>query len=497
MAESANSHSIKRFFKDAATYAVSGMATTFIGVVMVPIYTRVFTPSEYGALDLINTLLAFLILFGMMGQPSAVGRFYVDAESDLDRRLYASTSGVFVFLLAAVVAAIGLLARGPVADFLLGTRVYGPALVVAMMTFPFTVLFRFLQNMLKWRQEPLRYLLVSVGAMVLGLGLTIYLVVVAGMGVTGVFLAMLVNSVVFSSVAFIAGRTSFAAGFSRSRLSDLLKFGAPLIPVGIAYYLLTYSNRYFLRYFEGLETVGLYAIGVRVSAVLALMLNGFQMAIGPFVYSHYKEPDAPQTFAKTFDYVSVATTLAVTTLALFASDIVAVFATPTYMPAHVVVPLLAAGTAMYGLGAYFSFGIGIAKKTIHRAWTGALAAGVNVLLNVVLVPRWGMMGAACATAFSFALLAWIQMRLSQKYYRVPYRFGRNFAMYGAAAAVIAVAYGTGLHAHGLALAPVKLALVAAVGASAALAGLLTAKELRYAKSLVSGALGRGGGRRGR
>jgi len=475
---------IKKFLRDAATYAVSGAATTFIGVVMVPIYTRVFTPGEYGALDMIATVVAFLVIFLMVGQQSAVGRFYVDADGEGDRRLSASTSGLFLACLSVSVVSVLLLFHKSFAELILGGRDYSTAMAAAIASVPFTVLFRFLQNMLKWRQEPGRYLGVSVGAMVVGLSLTIYLVVVKEKGVAGVYTATLINALVFSTVAFTLARSSFGLEVSRSRLSELLKFGLPLVPVAVAYYLTSYSGRYFLRYFEGLETVGLYAIGVRVSSVLALLLNGFQMAIGPFVYSSYKEPHAPQTFAKTFDYISVVVTLSVAGLSLLAADIVRVFATSTYLPAHVVVPLLTTGTAAYGLGGYFSFGIGIAKKTIYRLWTGLLAAAVNVTLNLVLVPRLGMLGAATATCCSFFVLAAVQMKISQRLYRVPYRFKRHLVVYATAAAVVVFTYSTGLDRPGLDLVPVKAALLACVLFAAIAVRLVWRPEYEYLKRLL-------------
>jgi O-antigen/teichoic acid export membrane protein len=475
---------IKRFFKDAATYAVSGAATTFIGVVMVPIYTRVFTPGEYGALDLIVTLMAFLNLFLLMGQQGAVGRFYADSDDDRDKRLSASTSLLFVAALSLLLCGALLVFHERIAWLLLGGGEFTTAVAVALIAVPSVTVFRFLQNMLRWRQEPGKYLGVSVASMVVGLSATIYLVVIAGTGIKGVFGAMLINSLVFCAVALALGRTSFAVAFSFKRLGELLRFGAPLVWVAVAYYLLTYSNRYFLRYFEGLEVVGLYAIAVRVSSVLALVLNGFQMAIGPFVYSHYRDDNAPETFAKTFDYVSVMTTVCVTGLALFAADIISIFATETYLPAQSVVPVLVAGTAVYGLGTYFSFGIGIAKKTLHRAWTGALGAGMNVVLNLILVPRFGMMGAAVSTAASFCVLAFLQIYISQRLYSVPYRFKRNLIVYCAAAAVIVITYATGLDRAGFVFLLPKIALTASVLAVAIAVKLVSRSEYEFLKKLI-------------
>lgn len=481
---------IRRFLKDAATYAVSGAATTFIGVVMVPIYTRVFTPDEYGALDLITSLLAFLILFLLLGQPSAVGRFYLDAADGRDARTSASTSGLFLLMVSVAVAATMLGFHTEVARLLHGTTAFSNAVALAICSVPFTVQFRFLQNLLKWRQEPFRYAALSITSMAIGLSVIIYCVVVAEMGVSGVFAATLINGAVFSLLALLLVRTSLARAFSRKRLGELLSFGMPLIPLSAAYYLITYSDRYFLRYFNDLETVGMYAIGVRVSMVMALLLNGFEMAMGPFVYSQYKEESAPLTFAKIYDYVSVASVISVTGLALLSADVVNIFATPVYLPGHNVVPLLAMGTVIYGLGAYFSVGIGIAKRTIHKAWTGMLAAGLNIGLNFILVPRLGMVGAASATACAFLVLAILQMRISQGLYRVPYRFWRNAILYAIAVAVIAFAYAVDLDRPGLTLLPAKLGLVGAVLAGAVLTGLLSKREFGYIRRLLGSAFGR-------
>jgi O-antigen/teichoic acid export membrane protein len=492
MPQQHDASSIRKFLKDSVTYAVSGAATTFIGVVMVPIYTRMFSPAEYGALDLISSLTALLILFLLLGQPSAVGRFYVDAKDARDARVSASTSGFFLLLTSLVVAALILIFYRGIAQLLHGTPQYSSAVALALCAVPFMVQFRFLQNLLKWRQEPMRYAGLSIASLVIGLSVTIYLVVIAKLGITGVFAATLVNSVLFCCLGLFMVRTSLSITFSWGRLRELMSFGLPMIALSMSYYFLTFSSRYIIRYFLDLDDVGMYAIGVRVASVLALLLNGFQMAMGPFVYSHYEDDGAKETFSKTFDYVSVATVLAVTGLALFAGDVVNKFATPDYLPGHKVVPLLAAGTAAYGLGAYFSFGIGISKKTIHKAWTGGVAAVLNVILSWFLVPVMGIYGAALATCVSFAVLAVLQMWWSQKLWPVPYRFGRNFVMYAVATAIIVFAYLSDLSRPGLGVALPKIGLLGLVFASAVAVGLIRKREFRFAVRVIKRAFGAGG-----
>jgi O-antigen/teichoic acid export membrane protein len=484
--------SIRRFLKDSVTYAVSGAATTFIGVVMVPIYTRMFAPAEYGALDLISSLIALLILFLLLGQPSAVGRFYVDAKDAADARVSASTSSFFLLVTSLAVCAILVLFYRGIAQLLHGTTDYSSAVVFALCAAPFMVMFRQLQNLLKWRQEPMRYAGLSIASLAIGLTVTIYLVVIAKLGITGVFAATLINSLLFCALGLFMVRSSLSVTFSWRRLRELMSFGVPMIALSLSYYFLTFSSRYIIRYFLELDDVGMYAIGVRVASVLALLLNGFQMAMGPFVYSHYQKDDSKETFSKTFDYVSVATVMAVTALSLFAADVVNKFATQDYLPGHKVVPLLASGTAAYGLGAYFSFGIGISKKTIHKAWTGIVAAALNVGLGIVLVPILGIHGAALATFLAFLTLAVLQMWKSQALWHVPYRFGRNFVMYAVATGAILFTFVSDLSRPGLAAAPLKLALLGIVFGSSVAVGLIRQREFSFMFRLVRRIFGAGG-----
>jgi len=145
-------------------------------------------------------------------------------------------------------------------------------------------------------------------------------------------------------------------------------------------------------------------------------------------------------FANIYDYVSTILCFGILILSLFAKEILMLFTTQAYVEAYKVVPFIAASIVAYTFGGYFSIGIGIAKKNIHRAWGATVAALINLGLNYVLIPYLGMIGAAMATIISFLFLGVILMQRSQRYYRVEYRFRANFIMYFIAALVILVAY---------------------------------------------------------
>jgi O-antigen/teichoic acid export membrane protein len=431
---------LSNLLQNSLIYSLGGLAGTAVGVLLVPLYTRVFSPSQYGVIDLTTTVTTFLSIALMLGFDSAVGRYYADALDEQDRKLTASTGLFFLTSLAAVSLLPISLFSQQLAKLIFGDSAYGGLLLVAAAFTFFNVLLSSFQTLLKFRFQPIAFAAVSIGTLLLQVGLTLYLVVFCRAGIIGVYTARLVATAVFSVVGFWLTRSSYCVRFSFVRLRGLLAFGVPLIPLSISYYVMMYASRYFLKAFHGLHDVGVYGIGYNVASLIGLVVVGFQHAWGPFVYSTYKEERAKSSFSKAYDYASVAVSLAVVALSLFATEILAIFTTSEYAEAYKAIPFIAASIAAYTLGGYFSVGIGIAKRNIHRAWGGLLAASVNLGLSYALVPSLGIVGGGVATLTSFIVQGVILMSVSQRCYRVEYRFRRNVAMYFVTGLLVLLGY---------------------------------------------------------
>ncbi len=426
--------------KESALYSLSAIASPFIGIILVPIYTRIFSPDEYGIIELITTVTALLTLFLIAGLETGIGRYYVDTGSSDHKRKIASTGIAYLMLTAVIVIAGLMMFSNDLSLLLFHSGDYSTVLLVALACVPFIVLVSSFANLLRFRLQPMRAVFLALGTLLLQTALIIIFVVIMNRGIVGIYIATLITQFVFALVGFFLTYDSYAPVFSWSRLKLILSFGLPYLLLSFCYFIMTNSDRYFLNYYQGLSAVGIYGIGYKVASVIGVAVMGFQLAWGPFIYSTYKDEDAKRTFARVFDYVSVAACILLLGLSLFSRELMYVFTTAQYFEAYVVVPFISAGLIIYTLGGYFSIGVGIAKKTIHVAWTGIVAALVNLSLNWLLIPLFGMIGAAVSAVFSFLLLAVLLMTISQKLYRVPYRFGVNGIMYLVTAVIIAVAY---------------------------------------------------------
>lgn len=470
-------------FKSSAIYSLGGLASRFIGVFLVPLYTRIFSPDQYGIIDLIATMTVLLNLLLTLGLNSAIGRYYVDAESDHDKKLTASTGFLYLLGFSFPIASVLIIFSKQISFVTFGTPEYWSYLSVAFAVLPFSVLFGNFLNLLKFRFQPKTYAALSVGNLLMQTGLTIYLVLGLRVGIIGIYFARLATVAVFSALGFWVTKSSYVHTFSFERLKALLYFGVPMLPLSLAYYIMTYSDRYFLRHFSGLHEVGLYGLAYRISSVVGLILLGFRNAWGPFVYSSYKDENARALFAKVYDYASILVTSGILAVSLFGREILLIFTTRAYTEAYKVIPFIAASTAAYTFGGYFAVGIGIAKKNIHRAWAGTVVAILNLGLNYLLIPRLGMIGAAVATILSFLVLGFILMHFSQRYYRVPHRFRAHFIMYGVAALIIFVSFRLLPQSFTASTLSIRLALLSGFAVVPFLLKLIGLKEITAAKKV--------------
>jgi O-antigen/teichoic acid export membrane protein len=184
------------------------------------------------------------------------------------------------------------------------------------------------------------------------------------------------------------------------------------------------GDRYILRLFGTLAEVGVYSIGASFGLALKLALSAFEYAWAPFYYETMKQPDAKQTFTLVTTYGIGVLVLLEAGLAAIAHDVVRLMTTTEFYGAAGVIPWIGLGVVFNGVYLLTSIGLNITKSTKFYPVATAIAAGTSIGGNLVLVPRFGAMGAAWANAVAYAVLAVVAMRFSQRVYPVKYEWGR-------------------------------------------------------------------------
>jgi len=214
-------------------------------------------------------------------------------------------------------------------------------------------------------------------------------------------------------------RDTFQFRFHIVQLKEMLAFSAPLVPSGIAVFVSLYIDRLMINHYMSLDSVGLYGIGFRLASIVGLVMVGFQGALTPLVYAHYREKQTPNQLAKIFRVFLSFALLVFLGLSLFSREMLWLMTTPPYYSAaHVVIYLVPATllSSMY----IFAPGITIAKKTHIFLWINLGGAVLNTFFNWLLIPGFGITGAALGKLFGYACVFTAYMSFSQRFYHIPH-----------------------------------------------------------------------------
>lgn len=418
---------LRRLLKDASLYSLSSLLARGFSFITVPIFTRILTPADYGALDLLSyfALLAPLVIGCALDQ--AVGRYYLDDTLDETERNRVASTGLFYNVIAFAVVATLLWPTAPyLAEHWLDGQVGPGTLRIVFCSLWIYAIFYITTNQLRYMFLARAFTLITMGNIVVSTLAGLAFIVWLDLGVAGVFLGQALGQLLFSVVTIWLARDCYRAVFDLAILRRMLRYGLPLVPGTLAFFVMQYVDRYILNEMRGLAELGIYGMGARIASLVNLFLMGFQGAWWPHVMKSFREPGAAESFRMVFELYLFVTLVILVGLALFGREALLLLTTPEFAQGYAVIPLLVLGAIMSSIANYFTYGIQIAEKNHWRMWLNLAALAACVGLNLLLIPTFGALGAGLANALCALLLAAASLAVSQRYYRVPYRWPAIF-----------------------------------------------------------------------
>jgi O-antigen/teichoic acid export membrane protein len=430
---------LKRLFKESLIYGLSRYISKFIGIFLLPLYTAVLTPEDYGILDLLNTIAIISSLLIVSGTDSALGYYYYRKEHFHERPEMIS-SALWLRLIFAVVVFIIIFFISPFISNLLFGRDYSLFVIIAGITIVFDSLFNFLFNLLRFEIRPWLFTIISSGGILLQILFTVYYILVLKKGVYGALAANAIAYGFFFIITIIYVFRRYGLKFSPLWFKKILGYGFPLIGTGIAVWILNSSDRYFLAHYADLSSVGIYSVGAKLAGFLGMIAGAFQLAWGPFATDIQYHDRAKEIYAKVFLIYFIINIIGVFLISMHSIDILKVFTQPSYYSAKAVVPFLCLSTIIWSGYFIVVVGIYLTKKMQHTIWITIGAAAANIVLNFILVPRLGVIGAAFSIMIANLIIFVLTLAVSQRYYEIQYSYKKVLYIFVPAALIVAVSY---------------------------------------------------------
>jgi O-antigen/teichoic acid export membrane protein len=394
----------KALGKGALMFAAAAALSKAVSFVMLPLYTRMLTRADYGALELVENTLDFMTIIAGSRLLGGVFRFYYKATSEESRRAVISTALWIVCVAYAVVGGLAFLGAPLIARHVLGSYSYTPLVrlgalsaATAAPTFVPTPYFRATG---RFR--------VIVAAQLARLGiqvtLNVVLLTVAHLGARAMFLSTIAANLCVGVVLVTLALRGVGARYVRSVAGDLYRFGFPLMVTQLATFILTYGDRPFLRLARNLDYVGNYTLAYQFAFLLPFLVQTpFEMVLDPKRYEVAGRQDRHGIYARMFLYQNIALITGAVGISLFVRAGLQILTPPPFWAAANVVPVLLIAMVLQGWTAAQDIGIGISERTKWTAVANWSGAAVVLLAYALLIPLLGSWGAAIATAIGYAV----------------------------------------------------------------------------------------------
>ncbi|MBE7434431.1 MAG: oligosaccharide flippase family protein [Anaerolineales bacterium] len=426
---------IREFIKSSSVYSIPSFISQGLSFLLIPIYTRILSPSDYGFLDLV-IVFATLVNLTIPLQISQGLAYFYGKENVLERKKkYSSSALWFTIASYSCFVLLFVFQADQISIIIMGSRAWQTSAQLGILYIWSNGIYFLVQNQFRWELRSRQYVVVNLIMNIVTTGASLWLAFGCEMGLEGVIIGKFIGNLVGIGFSIYWLRESYLFQIDIKILQELLVFSLPLVIAGISVWANLYIDRLMINAILTIKEVGIYGIGNRFSNLASTAMIGFQLALPPLIYNHYQAEETPRHISKILNvYLAFALTIFMI-LALFINDILRLMTTkPFYGAADLIIYLVPA--AFLGQMYIFSPGLVISKKTNMIGYINLGGAIINLGLNLFLIPYFGVKGAAIATLLSNFFIFIALMSLGQKYYRIPYEWRSVIVMVATASIII-------------------------------------------------------------
>lgn len=418
-------YSLRKVLKGASMYSLGDVLVKASGFFLIPIYTRILTPTDYGIvgyLQVFNQILIVVLGFGFHG---AQTRYYFEHRDETD------TVGKFMFtinsttIVAFLVLILPLLLVGSLRGWAIGSEniPFYPYVSVTLIAVLLSVLNTNLTSSLQMKQNFLGATLVHVFTFLFTTSATIFLVVYLKQGALGRIAGNTLGLaiILLPCYIFLYAR-HFKPQFSKEALKYAVGFGFPIVIHLLMGTIHNSIDRLMLEHYLPISELGIYTLGISVATVLQMFVTAFNQAYQPSYYELMESggESREEHIIKTFKFWLVMLTLATCIGIVIGGPFLTIFAGSQFTDVSSIFPYLLLSVYAGSFYYFFSSPIFFYKKTHLLPLITGSSAIINIVMNLLLIPKYGINGAAIATIISHIWISAISYVVGNRLFKIKW-----------------------------------------------------------------------------
>ena len=411
---------LSSFIKGSTVLVLSNICLKAINFFLLPLYTDNLTPEMMGISDSITTLTGIIFPILTLGLDSAYSAFYFDKGDD-ERSKKVFHTLTLSFILIGFIPILLMLFSTPISSALFHKNDYSYIVNYAFASVSFNLWFLPYSLELRLKNRMFLFSLANVIASLSMVLLNILFVSVMHLGEASLVLSTTIVHAeqILIYILFVRVVPS-KKYFDFALLKKMLKFSIPLIPMSIMMWVLSLSDRYVLLYTHGSDSVGIYGIGLRFTTLLNVVISAVTIAYTTFAFSSKDDSNAKKMYFNIYNIMAFLLMGASFTVGLFGKEIIQFMTAESYSIAYLPLRDLMFAQSIYGITTIVGYGISFKKKSIYHFLAVTAGAVLNLLLNLLLIPQYGIVAASLTTLLGYLLYYILTLYYSKKLYPCNY-----------------------------------------------------------------------------
>lgn len=418
--------------KHSLIYTIAIFLQGLTSFLLLPIYTTYLAPKEYGIIAVVSSMTNLLSVLYTFYLQSAITRFYFDYERS-KQKIKQLFGTIFTFvIICGVILTLVFIVLGPsVFELILEGIQFYPYILLGLFIVFFNALYILYLSVLQTKQQSTRFAITNISYVLTQAVLTIIFLAIFHMQASGVLLAIAItNAILVIYIAFTFLRT-ITISIQKEMLKEYLAYSIPSAP----HYLLGWStvwvNKIMLNNLRSTAAVGVYDVGVYIGGITDVIRAAINQAYLPWFFKEMKAVKSNTKKVEQFiEYTSLLYCFSALCIALFSKEIVGIVTSDQYFEAWRVVPFITFSYVFYGYYYFFVSNLLYDKKhTKYIAVSVFISAMINALANILLIPKFGMVGSSLATLLAMGTTSILVLLITNRFLVFVFPWKKMYAFF--------------------------------------------------------------------
>ncbi len=414
-------------FEATAWYGIGNLFVRVVGFILLPLYSNLIPVEQFGIYSLMMSTYAIAGVFYQFGMITSLTNFYLKESDTSRRKIIFSTVINSIIILGIVLTIIAFLISPFLTQKVLGSNEYFSLFILLFVIIFLETISNYILQLFKTLELSKKVVIYLFVSAVVNLLLNIWFVYGLGMGIKGIIYAHLLTSFLVFVLLLPLIKHSYTFSINKKILLSTFLFALPLFISGIFSSGMDVADRFILDHFLGKKEVGEYSFAYRLAMITNIFVISFRAAWTPYALNHYRDKNYQEDFGKILIKVLAIGAFILLTVSFFADDLFEVkllgknLFSPVYKNGLIILPFVVVGYIFSSLASFYSVYPFVSKKSYHFLISDGIGLATNLVLNFVLIPLLGLLGAGISTCISFFISAGYLYLISEGKIEIAYQ----------------------------------------------------------------------------